>query len=440
MTFPAWFATDPWVHAVGLALLHSLWQGVAIALLVGCLLRWLHPGRSRGRHAVLLGALAAQAALVPVTAAVVRDADAGCACAEGSRAAATADGGDAGAAPRPVAAEGVAAAYRAARPVLPWLVLAWVVGVAALVTRVGLGAARVRALKRGSRPVPAALGARTRALARRVGLRRPFAVRVADGLDVPAAVGWRAPAVLIPPGVADRMDPRERDALVLHELAHLARRDDGIVLVQALLGALLFHHPAAAWLSRRLSEAREHRCDDLAASLATSLATYVRALADLESLRRDPLPAALRATGGPLAARVRRLVEPGARPPARLAAALPAAALVAVLAWAQLAVLPAVPATPPGWTTIRAVDPAGTFTVSLRRGRVVATTLEGTPLSGERFVQRGDSLHFLDARGASRFAIRVDPQGAIRWEARAADWALEGLAERSRERDRTFDG
>ena len=55
----------------------------------------------------------------------------------------------------------------------------------------------------------------------------------------------------------------ELNAILLHELAHLRRRDDWTNLIQKIVGALLFFHPAVWWIEKKLALEREMACDDL---------------------------------------------------------------------------------------------------------------------------------------------------------------------------------
>ena len=47
-----------------------------------------------------------------------------------------------------------------------------------------------------------------------------------------------------------------------HELAHLRRGDDWTNLIQKIVRALFFFHPAVWWIENRLSVEREMACDD----------------------------------------------------------------------------------------------------------------------------------------------------------------------------------
>lgn len=425
MSLPLWLWTHPWVHALGLALLHGLWQGVAIAGAVALVLRSTDPALGARRHAVVLGALLTQLAFFGLTAALVYDGR----IVESVSLTAPA-GADPAGSPGGVGAllsRSVDVAFHGARPYLPWLVALWAAGVAFFAARLAVAVAAAVRLREAADPAASALEARARCLADRIGLRRRVRVRTTAAVDTPAAVGWRRPAVLLPESVVGRLDGPELDALLLHELAHLRARDDLVVTLAAAARVALFHHPGAWWLSRRAASEREHRCDDLVAASTGDRATYVRALVGLEERRASPALSALHAATGSLVERVRRMVDPPARPsPRRRLAGLATATAVGVGTIAgQSLIVPAVPATPPGWTTIRAVDDAGPFTVAFRAGRVSGIAIDGEPLSPGRFAHDRDSLHVFDSDGSSRFALRVRPEGGLDWRSRPPGWRLE---------------
>ena len=428
MSLPLWISTDPWVHALGLALMHGIWQGVAIAGVAAVALRATHPRAATRRHAILLAALLAQFVLFAATVGLVHD----------GRVAASVSPTNPATWPAPAPtsrsgiAEGVAggvnAAFKGARPLFPWVVVVWAAGTALLGARIVFGVRSVARLRDTADPTGFALEERARRLAERIGLRRGFRVLASGEIDTPVAVGWRDPAVLFPEGVLDRLDGEEIDALLLHELAHLKGRDDVVVVLEAAVRAVSFHHPCTWWLTRRSTLEREHRCDDLVAEFSGELSSYVRALVGLEELRGASVASGLHAATCSLLERVRRLVEPPVGPSRRrtVGGIAVGAMIVAAASLVQLVAVPAVPATPPGWGTIRAVDDAGRFTVVFGAGRVRAVAMEGEALAPARFAHERDSLYVLDASGAPRFAVRVRPEGGLEWTSRPPGWRLDG--------------
>ena len=69
--------------------------------------------------------------------------------------------------------------------------------------------------------------------------------------------------------------------------------------------------------------------------------------------------------------------------------------------------------------TISAEDPAGPFSVTLEKGRVIGATLAGRSLSPREVRQRGAELELADGN-STPLSVRLTPQGGLRWSARAA--------------------
>jgi beta-lactamase regulating signal transducer with metallopeptidase domain len=246
--------------------------------------------------------------------------------------------------PAPPAAAGAAAAPAAAaaalpgtdlRPALralgrvaPWLGGAWLVGAALLLLRLGAGARRVARLARRGTPPSDALA---RVLAETPCL-EDATVRECALIDSPMVVGWRRPRVFVPSGLAEELPLEQLRALLAHELAHVERRDPWTNLLQTVLDALLFFHPTAWWLSRRIRRERELCCDDRAVASAGDPLPYARGLLALAELRHRGGPLLIAAHGAGLDGRIRRLFGQGPPPPRLARRAAGTAALLVVLA------------------------------------------------------------------------------------------------------------
>ena len=66
------------------------------------------------------------------------------------------------------------------------------------------------------------------------------------------AAGFRHPAVLVPRRLLSEFGQTELDHVLLHELSHLARRDDWSNLVARVVSAAVWFNPAARWALRRI--------------------------------------------------------------------------------------------------------------------------------------------------------------------------------------------
>ncbi len=88
---------------------------------------------------------------------------------------------------------------------------------------------------------------------------------------------------------------------------HVRRFDYLINLLQHVVEALFFYHPATWWLSRKIRDEREFCCDDLAIKLLDNRLVYVTALAGLAETRQD-VGLATAASDSPLLFRIQRLL------------------------------------------------------------------------------------------------------------------------------------
>lgn len=294
------------VQAMAWALVHFLWQGALVGLAAAGTLSLLTRAKASVRYAVAAAALLVLLAS-PVLTAVWIGRDAPLPLPPAASAAV----------PATVAAvsgtAGLPVPVREALPAaLPWMFGLWLTGVAALSVYHAGGWWQVRRLRqRGTRPVAAEWQARLRRLADRLGIARAVEILESSAVPVPAVVGWLRPVILVPASALTGLSPRQLEAILAHELAHVRRHDYLVNLSQTVVETLLFYHPAVWWVSAQIRRERENCCDDLAVAACGDRLVYARALADLE-LRRAPAArlavAAAAGDRGALLARIRRLV------------------------------------------------------------------------------------------------------------------------------------
>jgi beta-lactamase regulating signal transducer with metallopeptidase domain len=184
---------------------------------------------------------------------------------------------------------------------------AWVAGVLWQLARLGHGLWLVRRLARSLRP-PA--GPRWAALAaeaaRRVGLRRPPRVAVSDLAAAPLSLGLLRPVVVLPAALEEEgLDDGEALGVLLHESAHVARRDHLVGLLQRLAGAALWWHPLVGALCRELDGVAEEVCDNHVVRAQGNGLGFARCLVKLaeQALQASSLPATVGALGAGAAAR-----------------------------------------------------------------------------------------------------------------------------------------
>jgi beta-lactamase regulating signal transducer with metallopeptidase domain len=279
--------------------------------------------------------------------------------------------------------------HRAANPfrVTGGAILAvWLAGVLPLLARLAWGWRWMRGVQRTARPPatpipPAVLDAVRRALG---GADVP-PIRESARVAGPVSVGLLRPVVVLPPGLAAALEPDSLRDVLIHECAHVCRRDQWVGLAQRLVAIALWPHPLVHLLNRELGRAREEICDNYVLAGQANRAQargYARALLALAESIRDarrsddlqgwnrrrgrppthpPLPAiGILGPGWPLEARVaglldtRRTVMTRLTPRTRLlavicfcAATLAAAGTRLIAAAAEDDPKPVAPAKPP---------------------------------------------------------------------------------------------
>jgi TonB family protein len=97
-------------------------------------------------------------------------------------------------------------------------------------------------------------------------------------VEAPVLVGTLRPVIVMPADFETWTTPEERRAVLLHEAAHVERRDHWVSPLQAVLGAVFFFHPAVRYALRQLVLERELACDEHVLSVGTSPATYAEVI------------------------------------------------------------------------------------------------------------------------------------------------------------------
>src|SRR4051794_10567749 len=187
-----------------------------------------------------------------------------------------------------------------------WLVLAagWALGATLVLGRALIAHARVVHAARRAAPAPAWARALLASFAR-----RPPQLVVGSAAVGPHVVGVIRPIIVVPPALLD--DRALLCPALLHELAHVRRRDALARIVQLVAGALYFFWPVVRLASRRLDLAREAACDAWALDASeVARPAYARLLVRMAQLRA-PAATSLAAQRG-LDARVAAVLGPPA--------------------------------------------------------------------------------------------------------------------------------
>jgi beta-lactamase regulating signal transducer with metallopeptidase domain/peptidoglycan/xylan/chitin deacetylase (PgdA/CDA1 family) len=417
-------------EALGWALVHFIWQGALVAALYACLDALAARASAGARYTLALSALGLMLLLPVFTAWASLDSTRGLfshassssgadvaghsrervlAGAEGDASAGAASGSEAAEAESRASGVRFWAGERLSAFV-PWLVFAWLAGVALLASRAVGGWLLLRRLRRSAEPVAARFEELAARVAGRLRVSRPVRLCRSALVEAPAVVGHLRPLILVPASAFAGLTPAQLEAVIAHELAHVARRDYLFNLLQTAAETLLFYHPAVWWVSARARAEREHACDDAAARSVGDVLLYARSLAALEQTRaknskEKAAALAVAADGGSLMRRISRLVrlERNANDAAsaRARTTLAAAAALALLACGAVAA---------SHTLARGGAGASRSSVSARgEHREVAVTFVNFPgniYDAGRLANKSRKLvRSLDANGVSAVAF-----------------------------------
>jgi beta-lactamase regulating signal transducer with metallopeptidase domain len=154
----------------------------------------------------------------------------------------------------------------ATRPPVWWPAWVWLAGTAIVLGRMAAAQVLLLALRLGREKIPTpSLRERVVSVANRLGLRRKVSLLLMPSAISPMAFGILRPSIGLPPGFEAKFSVTEQEAVLAHELAHLAAMDPLWFLLADFASALLWWHPLAWWARRSLHLSAELAADEAAA-------------------------------------------------------------------------------------------------------------------------------------------------------------------------------
>ena len=318
------FIASRWAEALGWTLLHSLWQGGIVCVLLA--LVFLATKSPRIRYSAACSALFVTFAafvitilsLAPPAALAIRAVQK---------------------IPAPIWKEALlhtSTWSMSLAAIAPWLPPFWIAGVLVFYLRYAAGFVALARLKRRGTCFPSDIWQqRLAALSAQLRVSRPVLLLESSLAEAPMVLGHFRPLILMPVGLFTGLPGTQIEAILLHELAHIRRCDYLVNAWQNIVEGLLFYHPAVWWISHVIRSEREKCCDDMVVRISGDAPAYARALAALEQNRYTGREPAVAAKGGSLMKRIRRILYPPTDSPAAWTPALAAGALF-ILAAATL--------------------------------------------------------------------------------------------------------
>jgi HEAT repeat protein/beta-lactamase regulating signal transducer with metallopeptidase domain len=180
-----------------------------------------------------------------------------------------------------------AAAFRAGFDATFVMGLIWAAGGIVVLAYVGAGMVGAWLLRQSATRVPPSWVEEARTLAEAFEIGGVIDVVESAAIAMPMASGVWRPLILLPPSAADWSDERRR-VVVLHELAHIKRRDCLTQAVAQVVCAMYWFNPIVWFAARRLRIERERACDDFVLAAGEKRADYAAHLLDIaQTVRRD---------------------------------------------------------------------------------------------------------------------------------------------------------
>lgn len=278
MPVTAWFPDDI-LQAICRTFLHSLWQGIPAALLAGLVLLLTKHSRASLRYN-LLGAVlllflagtgltfylemqAASPAPVPATAAIA------------------VPGAPYAPAPQP---DLLTRFLQLTDAHSGQIMMAWALVFLLKCIRLGAGFYHIFRIRHSNTiQPPVEWAGKLKQLALSIGIHAPVKLMESARVQMPFTVGWLKPCIYVPAGLLAQLPADQLEAILLHELAHIRRRDYLVNILQRFAEIIFFFNPALLWISACIREEREACCDDIAVAHTPRQASYLQALVAFEN-------------------------------------------------------------------------------------------------------------------------------------------------------------
>jgi bla regulator protein BlaR1 len=187
----------------------------------------------------------------------------------------------------------------------------WLVGIAWVVISRLIRMQRVRQILSAARRLDD--GREIESLARAKNL-RGFAQRIScartESIIEPGIHGVFRPILVLPSGVAERLETAQLDAIMDHELCHIRWYDNLSALIHMAVESIFWFHPLVWWIGTRLIDERERACDEQVLENGGDPKVYASAILKVcEFYVASPLECVAGVSGGNLRKRIEEIMN-----------------------------------------------------------------------------------------------------------------------------------
>ena len=294
--------------------------------------------------------------------------------------------------------------------------MVWAAGTLAVLLYLCLGSVSAWRLRRRAAAASSSAADDVRTLAEALEIPQTIAVVDSETATAPMVSGIWRPLIVLPREAAAWSEDR-RHVVLLHELAHIKRRDCLTQLLAQVVCAAYWFNPLAWIAARRLRAERERACDDFVLAAGTPRSAYANHLLEIAQAAQPARFSPTAAIAVPMArrsqleGRLMAILDPATRRSSAFYSRLAAAALVALVsipAAAVQLVSPRVPARDVALRTVSAIEnrsasPVGTPAQTPARGAAQAPA-RPTP---------DDRLRYALNKSLVEFANEGDTHGVV---------------------------
>jgi beta-lactamase regulating signal transducer with metallopeptidase domain len=295
---------DETLQAICRTFLHSLWQGMIAAILAGLVLVSTRRTAARTRYNLLGGILLLSLLAAGFTFYLESDATPASRPASGdqyiivatpSASSSTSHPGD------------ILLQYMNEHAAL--IMLAWLIVFMFKCCRLMNGFLHIRRIRQEALPVAAEWKEQMLRLSQQLGIFQTVRLMETARAQVPFTLGFLKPCIYVPLGLLAQLPADQVETILLHELAHIRRKDYLVNILQNFSDTIFFFNPAMLWISSLLREEREACCDDIVVEHTPHQKSYLYALVAFQERATGVQPGmALLGKQDHLLSRVKRLL------------------------------------------------------------------------------------------------------------------------------------
>lgn len=123
-------------------------------------------------------------------------------------------------------------------------------------------------------------------LVQQMGIRQGISMALSNRVESPLLLGLFKPMILMPVAMLNHLTLEQLELVLIHELAHFKRHDYVFNLIQSIVEAIFYYHPAIWYLGKEVRALREECTDDVVLDYANKPLVYAKTLLHLASFKK----------------------------------------------------------------------------------------------------------------------------------------------------------